>query len=123
MMHGVLLEVTYRAMQRILLVKYNSVEIRQEDGATVTMMNYHPLFITNSLKEAISFPDTSRVSRVSFANDLGTRPSTDSRRTTGTVGSARTPRALHTVYPPIPSLPPAYSPNEKVAHCILTMSS
>ena len=58
----------------------------------------------------VSFADTARVSRVSFAADP--RPSTDSRRT---VGTTRASRAFHSAYtPPVPSLPAAYSPKEKV---------
>lgn len=58
----------------------------------------------------VSFADTARVSRVSFAGDP--RPSADSRRT---VGSTRASRAFHTAYtPPVPVLPPVYSPKEKV---------
>ena len=58
----------------------------------------------------VSFADTVRVSRVSFAGDP--RPSTDSRRT---LGPTRASRAFHTAYtPPVPVLPAAYSPKEKV---------
>lgn len=60
----------------------------------------------------ISFAETVRVSRVSFANDP--RPSTESRRTIGTVGSTRASRAFHTAYaPPVPTLPPVYTAKEK----------
>ncbi|KAM6500011.1 hypothetical protein JOM56_005519 [Amanita muscaria] len=53
---------------------------------------------------------TTRVSRVSFANDP--RQSTESRRT---VGSSRPSRAFHSAYaPPVPALPPVYSPKEKL---------
>ena len=54
----------------------------------------------------VSFADTVIVSRVSFAGDP--RPSTDSRRTLGPT------RAFHTAYSPVPVLPAAYSPKEKV---------
>ncbi|KIL63923.1 hypothetical protein M378DRAFT_163881 [Amanita muscaria Koide BX008] len=58
----------------------------------------------------VSFAETTRVSRVSFANDP--RQSTESRRT---VGSSRPSRAFHSAYaPPVPALPPVYSPKEKL---------
>ncbi|KAF8628775.1 hypothetical protein AX15_003731 [Amanita polypyramis BW_CC] len=70
----------------------------------------------------VSFADTARVSRVSFAADP--RPSTESRRTVGTIGSSRASRAFHSAYaPPVPSLPAVYTPKEKIQETLDDMDA